>query len=63
MNEIDFEALAEAAGAEAWDIWRDSYGNLHINLDGVSLLPELKDFAELVAAFERGSRVLTNKEG
>jgi hypothetical protein len=45
---MDIEKLAKEAGSDAWDIWRDSQGHLHIGLDGVSLLPELEVFANLV---------------
>ena len=47
---MDIEALAKAAGSEAWDIWRDKRGALCISVDGVSLTDELEKFAELVAS-------------
>jgi hypothetical protein len=50
---MDIEALAKAAGSEAWDIWRDKRGALCISLDGVSLTEELEKFAELIASSER----------
>lgn len=47
---MDIEKLAQqAAGKEAWDVWRDSQGRLHIGVDGISLLPELEVFALLIA--------------
>lgn len=49
---MDIEAMARAAGSEAWDIWRDGRGALCVGLDGISLTEQLEKFAELVGAAE-----------
>ena len=52
---MNIEELAKQAGINAWDVRRNKQGELSIGLDGVSLLPALETFMQLVVTAERKS--------
>ena len=58
---MNIEELAREAGVNAWDVWRDKSGELHIGLDSVSLLPELEVFAALIEKQTRLERYTHNE--